>query len=214
MKMKVMSIPVVALALSACQPLKGPLQVTEHFRAITKENKVVVVSRGNYDSEFKYDDRKREVEIKIKNLNGRDEKMKFKVPNSVHIPTTGGTFAIRGTDIDQEFDLTGRVGFQVNDSELRRTLDSCSYSIPDRVCEVRRVCPDSRPGRPRRPCRNENFCRTTYRTIFGRQEVEYFVRSTFQSIDVNFAQGRRALARLAADRNSTETITTHRSRCY
>lgn len=214
MNIKPISIPVVALALSACQPLKGPLQVSDHFRAITKDKKVIVVNQGNYDSEFKYDDRKREVEIKIKGLNGRNEKLKFKVPNSVHIPTTGGTFAIRGADIGQEFDLGGRVGYQVNDSELRRTRETCSYTVPERLCEVRRVCPDSPPGRPRRPCRNETFCRTVYHTVYGRQEVEFFVRSTYQSVEANFSQGRRGLARLSADKNSVETITTYRSRCY
>ncbi|MBX9766442.1 MAG: hypothetical protein K2X47_04145 [Bdellovibrionales bacterium] len=216
MKFKLITLPLITLGLVACQPLKGPLQVTQPFDITTKDKKTVQVPIGTFDTDFKYDDGKREVEIKIKKLNGKDQTMKFKVPPSVNIPTTGGTFRLEGRDINQDFDLGGRVSYQVTDSETRRDRESCTYTVSERVCETRRVCPDQIPGRPRRPCRNENYCYYVDRTIYGQREIEYYVKTTYRGLDAQFSSPRtnRSLARLSADKTTNEAIRTYVGRCY
>lgn len=216
MKLKLITLPLLTLGFVACQPLKGPLQVSESFQILTKDNKVVQVPRGTFNTDFKYNENKREVEIKVKKLNGKDQTMKFRVPPSINIPTTGGRFRLEGREINQEFDMTGLVTYQVNESESRRDRESCNYTQRERICETRRVCPEQIPGRPRRPCRNENYCYDVDRTIYGRREIEYYVRTTYQALEATFTAARtnRGLARLSADKTTNETIRTYVGRCY
>ncbi len=195
------------LALTACDEMKGTNTVTQTLNAVDKKGKQVSIKPGTYKMGFKYDQKDRELDIKIKksNENGKDVKLKLAVASEVTMPRDNGSFALLSNQIGQPWDLEGQVDTHSEDSSTTRTSESCSIATTEYVC--RETC-DSEGNNCSTTCADE----TVY--IPGSQEVEYYYTTTTRTVNMQFKEAASELARFNAVSVSSYKHYTYQGTCY
>jgi hypothetical protein len=196
-----------ALALTACDEMTGTNVVTETLNAVDKKGKQVSIKPGTYKMGFKYDQKHRELEIKIKKSSeqGKDVKLKLAVASDVTMPRDNGSFMLASNQIGQSWDLEGQVDTQSVDSDTTRTTESCSIPTTEYVCHE--TC-DSEGCNCSTTCADE----TVY--IPGSHEVEYYYTTTTRTVNMQFKEAASTLARFNAVNVSTNIHYTYEGTCY
>ena len=157
-----------------CKKIDGTLDVNEEIK-LKRWGKTHTYSPGQYESQAILSSQdKVTLEIGRKNFS-------FNVPDDTKVPRRNGTLFINSKDSGQPFDLFAELATNVERSETRRTTRSCTYTEPYTYCEY--------------VPRQGERCWTEYRTYFGHQRVEYYVKTTDYSVTFE-------LLRPGSDQNS------------
>lgn len=185
------------LALTSCDPFEGQLSVKYPFQ-IKSEDKTMTLAAGDYSAKLKMDGKK-QIELSVKS-NGKTHKIEIDLPKKLNLPDNGD-FAVSAADLGQSFSAAGTAQTTASDSELRSGYEQCSYQRREHVCY---------------PTNNGGvICRDEYRTVYGRQFVEYFDRTTLRNLNVNFIHANGALlSNFTGQRSSVERFYRHQGQCY
>ncbi len=126
-----------------------------------------------------------QIQLKLK-INGKKKQLDLVLPKKLNIPSNG-TFVISAADLGQDFGAQGGSTTSTVNSELRTGYESCTYQRPE----------------------------LEWRTVFGRQYVEYFDRRTDQQININFVSSQNLLlATYGGQKSSNERIYRHKAECF
>lgn len=203
-----------ALFLSSCDPIEGKIGVLKQFRAVIVDQncipgrdpcqpeKKVVIPSGEHDAKVSFVSKKLAVvSIKVKKTTHR---LNFSIPSGLEIPTNG-EFKISSKDSGQLADLEAGIQTLVDNSEIYGGEEACKWETQERVC---RVVPLPNGG-----WGEECYWRTVEH--WGRQDVEYFFRTTTQKMKSNLIDPSTAekLAEFGGDRADTEKIYTYKGQC-
>lgn len=196
------------LLLAACDPFEGVISVKQTMTVKSSEqspgcspddpwgcNQIVNVKIPVGDHSAKLDFVSRDqIQLNLK-IFGKKKQLNLDLPKKLSIPDSGA-FTISAADLGQDFAAQGEALKQVSDSPLQRGWDNCTYHREEVVC-------------------NPYGCHTEYRTVYGREQIEYFDRQTHQELAVNFVDSNAAvLASFSGQRNFSERIITYRGMCY
>lgn len=200
------------LALTACDPFEGIISVkqsmiiksTEQRPGCSPEdspwtcNEVVPVNipAGDHSGKMEFVGRDR-IDLQLK-VNGKKKRLTLDLPKPLNIPNNG-SFSISAADLGQDFGAEGGAATNVTDSEMRTGYENCTYQRRETVCY---------------PVNNQVVCRDEWRTVYGRQYVEYFDRTTNEQINVNFVGAGGLLAVYNGGRNSNERIYRYKAQCF
>jgi hypothetical protein len=151
----------VALLMVSCQTLTGKLSVSNELKFADG----TALAVGNYKATIKA--KRRSLTLGLP----RDISIKFKIPKGTDLPTRRGTISLESSDLKQPYDIEGRVNTNTTDSGSRRDFERCTYQVPYTVCHT-----DDR-GRSR--------CYTQYRSVNGRRNVQFRVRTDTKYLHVS-----------------------------
>lgn len=154
-----------ALLFSACEKIEGQLNVTREFKLKNSKGDTHLIRVGTYSADIKP---KTKDKITLRLNNDSDEKFIFR--HEGNIPDNG-TFTIPSSVSGQPVDLNGSVVTTVSNSEIRETVESCTYTEPVQVCY-----PAPQGG---------VNCTIQHRTVYGRQWIQYYDRQTFKNVHLN-----------------------------
>lgn len=212
----------VALSISGCKPLtfNGTLNVfkpltvetrftkEDPFCKITPDNcnppQTVIEKHafqaGDYQANIQYISRN---QLNL-NLNGHAPVV-LQVPREVSLPEHSGEFDLTAAQIGQDYDLHGRLDTAVAESPRYRDRESCTYSEPFTWCEW-----VGGPGG------GHQVCRTDWRTRWGYQDVEYFLRDTHKTValDLRTPGTTDVAATFNGVNDLREKIVTYRGACW
>ena len=161
--MKKISLLIMALFFVSCETINGNFTVTDTL-SLNKGADQVKIPAGNYKASIRVTTRKVKLDI------GDGNKYKFRIDPDA-IPRRNGTVFFPATEVEQPYDVSTTVSSTVTETDSRAGNESCSYQQPYTVCY-----PDDR-GRSR--------CYTEYRTVYGYRNVQYRVRTTDKSLNIN-----------------------------
>lgn len=158
---------------ASCDKLSGSMNLEQDLHLV-KRNKPYIIPAGQYKASMKINSRKKATF----KLEGADKyKVKVQLP-ARDFPTRNGDIHISNTEIDQPYDLHGRVNTTVTRSEERRGYESCTYEERYTRCTV-----DSDGNRR---------CHTAYRTIRGNRFVRYYVKTENKRLEMKFHEPGRS----------------------
>lgn len=198
------------LALTACDPFEGVISVKQPMVVKSTEqspgcspddpwgcNQIINVNIpvGDHSGKMDFVGRDR-IQLDLK-INGKKKRLTLDLPKKLDIPNNG-TFHISAADLGQDFGAEGGASTNVTDSEMRSGYENCTYQRRETVCY---------------PVNNQVVCRDEWRTVYGRQYVEYFDRRTDQNINVNFVGAAGLLATYNGGRSSNERIYRYQAQC-
>lgn len=168
-----------ALSLTACDEMTGTNVVTQTINAVDKKGKQVSIKPGTYKMGFKYDEKHRDLEIKIKKASekGKDVKLELTVASDVTMPRDNGSFALMASQTGQSFNLEGQVDTRSEDSGTTRTTESCSIDRTEYICHE--TC-DSEG------CNCSTTCADEVVSYPGSHEVEYYYTTTTRTVNMQF----------------------------
>lgn len=210
--LKLFALGLIATSLTACDPIEGILQVTKSFSAIagttnntcngddypcTNPTESVQIPEGSHKVKLDVVGRDTlQMRIKV----GRWEKnIELNLPRGTEIPDTG-RFSLPGRDSGQPFDLNGETLTQVSTGPEMRDRESCQVPVQEQVCGV-----IGNP--PQAAC----WWETRYRQ--GWQDVQYYLKTTDQSLNAQIVQNGTEAATLKGSRSSSQKIYTYRGYC-
>lgn len=161
--MKKISLLIMALFFVSCETINGNFTASETL-SLKKGSDRVNVPAGNYKASLRVTTKKVKLDI------GDGNKYKFRIDPDA-IPRRNGSVFFSAAEVEQPYDVSTTVRSTVSESDSRAGSESCSYQQPYTVCY-----PDNR-GRSR--------CYTEYRTVYGYRQVQYRVRTTDKSLNIN-----------------------------
>ena len=198
-----------SMCLVSCKEISGTLQVQESFMAIVNNKcgwdpfssceptKKIEIPYGNYSATINFSS-KSEISINMK-ANAFKETIILKRPKNFEFPENGH-FQLTSAQVNQTFDIQGRVTTTVTDSNSVRENESCTYTVNDYVCY---------PGSNGQPqCGYQN------RTVWGYRYVEYFIRNTTKNLVSDFFENQKSLAQFSGEQTEAEKIYLFTSRCH
>lgn len=168
---KLLLLLIPAFFLTACEELDGLLNVHEQFSMLNKKGVELNLLPGTFDSELKIT--KKKLRVKIKDLNGKDQKFYFKVPSGVVLPKYQGEAVLPNNLSGQPVDLKMVANTDTVTSDLIHDTESCTYTRRRMVCHGHRRHRD---------------CYWVTDTIYGYQQVEYKVVTNTKVVDVLFLE--------------------------
>jgi hypothetical protein len=203
-------IPVLCLSVlaMACDDLEGVISVRSQLVLKTKKE-VIVLSEGSHHGRIDFDQGDNEIEIKVKNPQGKTREAKLRIPPGVVIPNHSGSFALRSSQSGQDFDLTGNIDTDVDQGPSQYSNETCTYT--DRRPIVREV-----------PVRLPNgrviYKRETYWeyvTLTGSRDVRYHVTHTTVRGDATFLSpgGVDVIATFEGSRSWSQTVYEYQGPC-
>lgn len=216
--MKVLNLTAVvamaSLSLTACNELSGTLTLKETLNVVDKKGRAVSVPKGNFASEFEYDQDDREIKLEIKDIDGKkDVDLKLRVPAGTQVPTHNGLFSLSGAEVGQNFNLQGELDTDVEVGPRTSGSESCTYTERDYVCD--RVCYErvDRNGKKYRDCQKE--CGYQDVTHYGSREVEYHYVTTTVSVEAELTdlKDNGVLGELSVARSGSEIIYDYYGSC-
>ncbi|MDZ4677971.1 MAG: hypothetical protein SGI74_10760 [Oligoflexia bacterium] len=205
---RILSVVAVAFALVSCGDLDGVLNVVSALNVVNKDGKVVTVPQGSYNSEFSFNQEKRELKIKIRDaMNGDDLKVTLKVPAGSSIPQNNGSFSLQSTQIGQAWNLKGVVRTSITQSLEQSLTENCNY----RVQVVYYAPVYNQYGQI---IRYDRYYR--YETRYGYRQVSYYDRVSTVSSESEFIdpQTGNRLAELSGNDTATERVYSYYGQCY
>ncbi len=209
-------LAIMTLGLSSCDPFEGVLDVKKAFTVVSKAQQQPNCGNGeSYDPSCEQSAQPSNIRIPVGNLNakldfvgrdqiqitmkidGRKTTVKMPLPNKLSLPQNGA-FEISARELGQSFSAKGDTVTNISDSQPYRGYEQCTYSRYEYVCRI---------------VNNQQVCREEPRSVYGQQFVEFFNRSTHQSLNVNFIDT-AVLATFSGTRSSSQKIYTFRDRCF
>lgn len=203
-------LPLVALSLLAvgCDDLEGVISVRSSLKLKTKKE-TITLTQGGHSAKIDIDQGDKEIEIKVKNAEGKTREAKVKIPAGMIIPTHSGRFAITSAQSGQDFDLKGEIDTDVDVGPSQYGTQTCTYFDRERVrYEYWETLPDGRKVR-----------RSGYRwetvTRYGDREIRYHNRHTVVSGKAEFEAplSGELLATFSGSRSWSETINEYTGPC-
>lgn len=185
--MKKLALLLPLVLLMSCEKVRfdSTLDVQTPF-SIQGKRKSLNIPAGKFDATFSIKSKKN-FELKIGE--GKDQKIKFAIPENVFIPHSNGHFFLSSQESDQGFDMEGDVETRVENSTPITESEQCSIKTGTRrVCHYEPgpvVCVE-REGRqvchqiPREVCSWEDVYE------YGRREVTYHYQTSQTSLDLDF----------------------------
>jgi hypothetical protein len=208
---------VASLTLTACDPISGTLQVVKSFTALvgssnqncTGDNypcdiqkQPITVTPGNYSMTIDMLGRDT-VQINLKS--GRyPQIIELSVPPGKEIPSTG-SISLTAQESGQPFDLVAHTNTDVQESAKTHGYEYCQISWQEQVC-------GPTGGGPNQPPQYHCWYETRYQP--GEQEVEYFMRTTTQTMQAQISASGTAAGNYSGSRTANEKIYTYQSQCY
>lgn len=164
---KVLALALMTLLFASCENIDGKFEAYNTLE-LRDGNSRDTIRPGKYQAVIKL--RKSKVKLKLTDESGSDT-YKFKLPGGVDLPTTNGSFSLTSSQVEQPYDVSGKILTDVTMGNLRYERESCQYQEPYTVCY-----PTGNGGRT---------CHTEYRTRYGFRDVEYSIRTQDQRISFN-----------------------------
>lgn len=91
----------------------------------------------------------------------------FELPKNTQWPEGGGDFYIKGSEMNQTFDLQGTLIIHQHQGDLIKQQETCTYTVNEQFCDQR-------------------GCSSRLVTRYGYQRVEYYPITIQQKLGVNF----------------------------
>lgn len=214
--LKILFSAILLIALSGCDEIDGQLQVNQAIN-LKAGKKTVTLAQGLYDAQLEPKSAtKVNLEVKI----GKDKKdFSFQVSKGKKLIADDGQINIAARESGQAYDVLGQQQINVSNSESIRTWESCTFSIQEYRCHREafpETCNDD--GRGHRRCRGGGFrqvCGNETVFVSGRQDVEYYIRTTVTSValDLVVPNSSDAVAHFSGSRAENERIYTYRGFC-
>ena len=183
------------VALAACDPIKGTLQVNQPLTLKLSNGQTTKLNPGGYSTELDFPS-KDKITMTVKTAND-DLAADIAVPKDSQLPSDNGRIHLPAGKTGQAWDLNGELHTKVTRSDDRRDYEQCVYYRNETVCDRR--------GR----------CRTVRRAEWGYQRVEYFFETEAKSLnlDLQAPGSKAALAHFAGTRTITSKIYRYRGYC-
>lgn len=202
----------VLLLSTSCLDLNGTLHVRESFNVKKKsgflnlKTKLVELKPAVYKAELDVKSDKNYT-LKLEGGDIGEIKVPIKADKDLNVPWDG-KFAISHEQIDQPFDVVGVINTDVSYSEIRTTVENCSWTTTERRCE--KICTGERETR-----KCDVVCRDITITHNGRKEVDYHYRWTRRDISLEFMRENSTalVATMSATDTQTDRIVDHESLC-
>lgn len=91
----------------------------------------------------------------------------FELPKNTQWPESNGEFYVKGTEMNQVFDLQGNLSTHQQQGELIKRQETCTYTVTEQSCDSR-------------------GCSSHQVTRYGYQRVEYYPVTIQQNLNVSF----------------------------
>jgi hypothetical protein len=199
------AIALIALSLmtASCVNLQGNLSVHDTMSVkkrggfLNLQMKTVEIQPGDYAANLKVNNAKSfTLVLKSKKENENDILIPIKKETDFSIPSTGNVI-IRGSDISQPFDISGKIETDYNSSDETRTYEACTISRTENHCE--KICTagevvnaprEERGGRPTPPMPpRQPVCQIACHDVVvsypGQQYVEYHYLTTTRNLSAD-----------------------------
>ncbi len=204
----------LALTIVACNDLTGSLTLQRALNVVDKKGNKITLSAGTRDAKLQYKADKREIGLKLKGAEGETQ-LKIVVPANVELPRETGDVVLKGSDIGQEFDLSGRLSTETVTSEKTRTNEYCTWTTREWDC--RRVWRGGGGrGRGGRGGGGHWHEHCGYYSVghTGTRDVEYHYVTTGVSLNANLTQSEEVVGQLAVARTTSQSkIYDYRGSC-
>jgi hypothetical protein len=203
-----------ALALTACNPIKGQLNVTQAFHAHSDQNPAnctpddprpdcsgpvqpadFAIAPGTYEASFDLSSRSSAVfSIKLDRWNTRN--VTLQIPSNNHLPNYSGPISLSHDESGQPFDLRGNVTTQESDGPQQSGWQSCTRTEYQQQC-------------------GQQGCYTVPVQVPGQQFVRYHLHYTDTKLDVQIIPAGKsaAAATFAGERNVGEQVAEYVGYC-
>lgn len=212
-------IAVLALALvsASCVKLEGTLNVEQVFTAkkrggfLNLQRKSVEIQPGSYHASLKVNNSKSfTLKLKADNEGEEDILIPIKSTNDFSIPTNGNV-VIRGNEINQPFDVSGRIKTDVTYSDSVRSTEDCTAQRTERYCD--RVC--TTPSQPSGTVYCNVVCRDVVVTYPGTRYVEYHNKHTQRTLSAELldAENKDIKARFSGVDYDTDRVYDYYGEC-
>ena len=207
--MKNLVLFAAALALSACNPIKGQLNVTQPFTALSDQSSCtpdesgqncggvdrITVAPGSYAASFDLSSRSAAVfSIKLDRWNTRN--LTLRIPGNNHLPNYSGPISLSHTESGQPFDLRGDIDTKESDGPQQSGWRSCTRTEYEQRCD-------------------QHGCYSVPVQVGGQQYVRYHLHYTDSKLNVQlFSAGSSAAAAgFAGERNVAEQVNEYEGYC-
>jgi hypothetical protein len=203
------ALGMMALALGmasvGCNSVKGTLTVTGELPISLGKNKAATAAVGSYDAELTITDFAKELEVTIKGVNGKTDKIKLKLPKGAKLPTENGAITIAGKDTGQSFDVNGSLSTDVEESPTTSEIDSCEIPISHSWCHDY----TDKNGQ------TQQACTTKITFIPGTHEVDSHEQTTTTTMAASFVDSasNAALATFSGQKVSYENVIDYEAPC-
>lgn len=203
------------LALAACDPIEGTLQVLQPFTAVSGDSSQpcnfnqydypcmnptenITVEPGSY--RMSLDMRGRGL-AQLRLDVGRSQKvLELQVPRGKGIPDNGQV-VLTSQESGQPFDLIADTVTNISNSETQQGRESCQVPVYEQVCRL-----EGQPARER--------CQTEVRYQTGSQDVTFYYQTKTQNMTAQIQVSGSTVAQLNGSRSNTQKIYTYQSSCY
>jgi hypothetical protein len=198
--LKKLFIASTLLLLTACNdPFEGVLSV-KHPMNVLSDKKAVHVPAGDSQAKLEFAS-KQKIVLKLVNAAGVKTKLVLETPSKLNFPNNT-PFEFSPAQLNQNFGATGLNQESVSATPTQSGYEQCQYQRRETVCY---------PSGPN----GQVQCRHEYRTVWGRQYVEFYDRTTHQDLTVNFVSASKVvLATFTGHRHYSERIYRHQGQCW
>lgn len=199
MNKSILLLTFCGLILSGCKKepyiIKSNLTVVDTLQVKNDNSEVVNLTLGDYPADLNINSSRVKVSLKT-----AEKKQTFRLilPKNIKFPTNG-QLVLSSAQSKQPFDTIVDVKTTVEDSRPRTDLENCQTTRQDYECNV---------------VGNQNVCYPVNRPIWGRKQVEYFVRSYNREINAALSMAGKSLAHIEGSRVDSERIYTYEGMCY
>lgn len=147
--MKKLSLLLASIFLVSCNEVDGVLEVVSDFTLQGKKAELLI-GEGRHDASLKF---RNDDHLQLKMIvDGKKEKISFKLNRDYDFPSNNGSFSIPAEDNSQAVDIVGNVKSEYEDGRRRVERETCEYTEYRRRCRTtprgRRIC-DNVPVRVR-----------------------------------------------------------------
>jgi hypothetical protein len=201
------SLLLLSAMSASCVNLDGRLDVKQTMTAKRKsgflhlKTKDVVIQPDLYAAELKINGDK---SFTLK-LEGHNKiLLPIKSKNDFNVPANG-TITISHNDINQPFDLTGRIETDITNSDSRREIEDCTWTVKENHCK--KVCTKEDT------CHAE--CADVEITMHGQRVVEFHYRTTHRDLGMDLLQvgSREVLASFHGTNDDVDQINDYIGAC-
>lgn len=185
-------------ALTGCEyAINGDLNVNQDFKLDNETYR-----NGNYDASISIRKttfaKRYKMTLKV-SKNGQENVHTFKAPKGTKIPENGA-FNLSAGQLNEKYGLKGEIETDyTTDDRRRRNRESCTYQEPYTVCHSDRF--------------GNVSCHTQYRTVYGHRDVEYYLKTKDQDVQVSIMDGNTAVADFSGQDSYTYRVYTYEGFC-
>jgi hypothetical protein len=155
---------------------------------------------------------KKEIVIKIMKEGSKKalQEFKIKVPKGSNLPKYSGEISISAAEAGKSFGLKGNVETDESNTDSSRSIESCNYTVDQRVCRGQQYTDSEGMIYYERECRNK------YRTVYGNQDVEYYYHLTNKVLNMELIDGKsnEPIGSYEGAWNDSDKIYTFKAVCF